>query len=464
MKTLKLALLGLLLSCCTLLLAQKEMAQQAYVSFPSLPCQFNWNAIVDSDGPLNFVEDNGCQTIQGPCLSFSFVKAMEAKLNIEHNFSCEDYDFSIAYLDFAGWSRDGIINLLNDGFKIPELMTTSSNGTVVPCAPFASPGCATPDAVDTEHCHCEPNVAQNGPIANGTCFTMSYVTETPEMPHEQCADFWSTTSLPMTDVRMSTSGVNLLNGSSNNILSIKNQLTNHGPLVALVNQPSILSSLRSYVVPAGFNYHSFVITGWKDVPGTNSTIWYVDDHWPGDSDLCGPGETFAISNTTFLSYMSATIGGRNWLALYRLGDTDLCYANGSSPGCEAAGAYTVNLSEQNVDCTGEPTECPALVITDIFATTSGCLKRNGANYMTATLNCNLQHAIEYQWQVSPGGAGIHSTFPCKSHIVVVPSAETVFIKVRAKGECDLQWSDWYMEEFCTKGAGGGGESDNPLRY
>lgn len=474
MKILNLALLGLLLSCCCLLCAHVSinptLFSKSTLVEDDLPCQFSWNAVTNEYGnEKNFVEDKGCQPYQGPCVAFSFVKAMEAYLNIQGNLACVGYNFSIPYLDYAGWEVDDIISLLDNGFGIPEELLTipDSGGETMLCGNFGAYGCNTQEMHPI--CYCHPALLQNGPIAEDLCFSVALNSADPELSDDwTCEDgWWNIQSFPMTQYKMQTRGINHLNDDITSIQILKSKILCDGPLVVIIHQVPVLNNLRNYGSLDDVNFHSFVLTGWEyNDNGKVETIWNIDDHWPDNPQLCGPGQTLKINNAELLGYLhDNSTPSHNSIEIYTVGHPTISEVGGQIVECYEGGAFEFDIADQNNCCISPPASYAAPTIVDIsFA--GECLERDGMNPMVATVDCNGPEAFEYEWTVNPGMYGQPSHHPCHSNCIVIPNAETVFVKVRARQKCGT-WGDWYHEEFCVQGKGGNGEGPNtlvPIKY
>jgi len=428
----RLIFLGLCL-CFTLKLFSQPLVDD------ELPCQFSWAAVVPLSGgsPVNFTEDKSCQPYQGPCVAFSYIKAMEAQLNIKHNSACEVLDYSIPFLDYAAYfSPEAYMNVLNEGLGIPE----------AGCGIFPDE-CEDPMSQESD-CHCIPALIKEQAIIPDLCFEVipEFVDPdtTPEDDEDDigCRERWTIRTSPITGSRLHATNVSEIGSGLLDINELKTKIIENGPVV-LVLEDAILNDFRAYTVSALFSFHSFTIIGWEDV-NENFTIWKINDHWPGDGGaFCGIGETEIVGNDAFLQFVND-----DDLEIYEIDDVFIEEPDGVS-GCQDAGAMSFSYADQE-DCE-PPFECPSLMINDIvFNGDSNCLLRNRMNSMTALVNICDDDPYEYEWIVVGGASGQPAAFDCGSTTSVIYFGEalSVTIQVRVRHSDLCEWSPWRTESFC----------------
>ncbi|MEO0734348.1 MAG: hypothetical protein AAFZ52_16045 [Bacteroidota bacterium] len=402
------------------------------------PCHFDWAALEVSDGStVNFMEDKGCQPFQGPCVAFSYVKVMEAQLNFATSNACRSQDYSISWFDYAGWTPSGYYNFINAGRGIPA----------AGCGMF-QPECTDIDRAGS-NCHCVHNMIKNQATNEDLCFTVDATVQEPGQDLS-CQELYTVDTSPMTSEQMFANSATNLYPTS--IAAIKDQLIQHGPLVAIVQQ-GVLGQFRDYDDIDKVSFHSFVITGWRDMP-LGRTVWLIDDHWPGSAGaFCGPGETKRVVNSDLLQYIDED-------------DVRLVKISGvyTTPSCTGTVA-SFAVEDQN-DCAYLEDVCVVTtvpVITDLYTTSSRpCLTSGTLNRVLATADCQGVPAdeLEFQWMVSPGGFSSPSVSGCGAQAFVVPTnLHEVFVRVRARFGPNCSWSEWYWQDFCVESKGGGGNGN-----
>lgn len=426
------------------------------VSLSNQDCEFNWASVELPDGSVvNYMEDKNCQPYQGPCVAFSYIKVMEARLNFQTRNACRDLNFSIPWLDFAAWSADYFDNWLNEGNGVPE------NGENT-CGTFA-PSCTDLGRISST-CFCLRDRAREIGISQDLCFSIDGDPVADPDLDQSCEERWSVISKPITIDRIYANGINYIQPTS--IKALKDQIVNNGPLIAIfgdkVSPVDPIYQYRSYTRDDNLRFHSFVITGWEDQPN-GDIVFHVDDHWPFDGrNFCGPGKTNPLDAGTILEDI-----GRGFFELVRVSKV------WTLSECEEAEVGVVE-EETDTDDTGSNPEgevnpfngCRSLsvpVVTDLYTTSSRrCLTAGHMNRMLATVDCGNYgvNGLELEWSVTPGGVSSPSVSGCNAQAFIVPSTNSPvsIVRARARFGPKCPWSEWYQEDFCVDKEG---DSEGP---
>lgn len=436
-----LRLLGALLCVLpTLLFAQLETGPNQFD--PSIfdfdaqyPCTFDWGSIELTDGStVNYLEDKECQPFQGPCIAFSFVKVMEANLNITTGNACRNTDLSIPWLDYKAYYRGRYLELLSSGGGVPIGECGMFPRTNAQNAGQRAGECIRSQVVDVA-------------INDDRCFTIEWNEEVQSDPDASCEDIWTVSEgAVISQWAYANTAVTV---RPTTIDALKKYLI-ESPLVAIIDS-NVLYDYRNYPHDNTLQFHSFVITGWEDQTA-GEIIWKVDDHWPNsDAGFCGQGNTNPISSSTLL----ADIAARR-VTLIRIAGVS------TSTGCMGE-RDEFTLTDQN-DCEAQEENCLQRglpIITDLFTTSSPrCLTSGTMNRVQVAIDCqnNNSSTLELEWRASPGGVTSPAVIGCGGQAFVIPNNQVeVFVSVRARFGPDCPWTEWYVEDFCVERSGGGSE-------
>lgn len=390
---------------------------ETFAQLQIIPCEFTWRAIKLPNGAMADYTSPQllAQPYQGPCMAFALVAALESQYEIDHNRPNRNLNLSEAYIDYKvnSWDNNNLLNVFSGNKAIPEQAAGNF----------------------TEHCNNEQACDLIGPVTDcldlGQCFE---VIDTWREP----GNYWDQTvqckTCPSGMKWARGSGVQLINNNINNINDFKTKLMYDGPMILKLNGHQNTNTFYSYGAGSSLSFHAVTVIGWKEVSG--GLQLHFKDSWPNSAG-------FKYSNVLTHSQLVSLID------------------DGETPGYgfelfQVRNAHVVGekVPYINFSYFSPADQCPKVTVPllppaihAVFLNRPAII-RNQLTTVTATLNCNGEPAVDWDWSIPSSGLHPVTMNPCNSSLTFSTNtpANSMEIKVRAKGANGL-WSAWTSRTF-----------------
>lgn len=384
-----------------------------------IPCEFTWQAIKLPGGAIADYTSpqTDDQPYQGPCVAFALAATLESQYEIDHNRPNRNLDLSEAFADYAiyDWDTQNILSAFSNNFAIPE--EAAGN--------FA------------RYCEDERNdcqlVTQVRPcIDNNECFVITDYMNSQTLEWEQSVQC---VACPTNLKKARGSGVAKINDQVNNLNDLKLKLMNDGPMVLKLNNHTLANQFFNFGANSSVAFHAVSVIGWKNAPG--GIQLHFKDSWPEKAgykyskvltaqalmQVIQTGETDDLGFEFFQVRNAHVVGEK------------VPYINFSffSPADQCPPKAQIILSPPTIHSV--VINGPAII-------------RNQLTVVTATLNCNGEAAVDWEWSIPSSALHPVTMNVCDSNLTFSTntSANSMEIKVRAKASNGL-WSPWRSRTF-----------------
>lgn len=386
-------------------------------SLAQIPCSFTWRSVHLPDGSIADYTSPQLQSqpYQGPCLAFATAATLETQYEIDYNDPGRNLDLSEAYLDYKvwSWSDPNLLGLFNNNFSIPEEAAGNFS-----------------NYCDSE-LDCPFSTAAQSCISSGQCFEVIDF-------FDESIQKW-TYSLqcvpcPSGIKRVKAKEIVQINEQINNIDQFKTMLM-EGPMILRVNAPN-LSTLVDYSNgnASNLSFHAVSVIGWKEVNG--GIRLHFKDSWTGSA---GFKYSKVMTHSQLLNLIEPVPNATAAFRLFQI--------KSSSVVNEYARPVNYDFFIPDDQCIPTPPSLPGLTLLN-----EPVLLRNVTNTLYATINCNGEPAVDWQWVIPNSAVYSPVKNSCNSTVVftTVTSASQLTIKVRAKSLSGA-WSAWKERTFAVGG-------------
>lgn len=348
-------------------------------------------------------------------MAFALVSALEAQYEIDHNRPNRNLNLSEAFVDYEvyDWKNANLTSVFQNNFAIPE----EGAGNFATRCPNEQ-NC--PLLGDVRAC-----------INNGQCFVIQDIYN--ETTHEWEQQVQCTPCPPGIKKARGTNVVKVNSGISR-VDDFKSKLIFEGPMILKLNGHSVVNELYNYNATSSLTYHAVTVIGWEDVAG--GTKLHFKDSWPGSATA------FKYSKVITDTRLETLIdNGEN------------------SPGTgfelfQVRNAHVVGerVPYINFSYFSPADQCPPPVLNPpvvqhIFID-GPVIHRNIQHMAYATVNCNGEPAVDWQWSIVSSASNSPIENGCNSRIrfTTYTQGNSLQIKVRAKAANGL-WSPWKTRTF-----------------
>ncbi len=384
-----------------------------------IPCEFTWQALKLPNGSVaDYTSPQRvAQPYQGPCVAFALAAAVESQFEIDYNRPNANLNLDEAYLDFSifWWDTDDITGTFSKGFSIP------------PEGAGQFPRFCDREGQD---CWLLPEVQDCLEIDQ--CFRVE---------EEFLDGEWEETVVCMdcpAGTKVRAQRVEKVNNQVSSMQDLKLRLMNEGPLVLKMNGHNRVNDFFNYNASSDLAFHAVTIIGWRDVPG--GVQWHVKDSWPGSANSAIFKYSKALSPSTLLSYISDGLSDESGYELFQVVNTQLVNVGVFNPNPLAFSP--ADQCTRRISLALSPPTIHALFLNE------ATIIRNQYTTVIATLNCNGEAAVDWEWSIPNSGLYPINMNACDSNLTFYTnaSANSMEIKVRAKASNGL-WSPWRSRTF-----------------
>lgn len=381
-----------------------------------LPCEFTWRAVHLPGGAIADYTSPQllAQPYQGPCMAFALVAALESQFEIDNNRPNRNLNLSEAYLDYKvnSWTNNAILGVFSNNSAVPEQVAGNF----------------------TQRCDDEQDCDLIGPVSAcldlGQCFE---VIDTWIEPGNYWDQSVQCATCPSSMKWARGSGVQLINNNIARLDDFKSKIIFDGPIILKLNGHQATNTFYSYGASSSLSFHAVTVIGWKEVTG--GIRLHFKDSWPNSAG-------FKYSNILTQSQLESLIeDGETAGQGFELFQIRNAHVIGEKP-IKINYSYFVPAHQ-----------CPppvAPTIQNLFIN-EPVIHRNFPHTVYATLNCNGEPAVDWEWNIQSSLVHTPIENNCNSRVnfSTYTSGSSLQIKVRAQAANGL-WSPWTTQIFSVR--------------
>ncbi|GAB5522432.1 MAG: hypothetical protein Roseis2KO_03040 [Roseivirga sp.] len=348
-------------------------------------------------------------------MAFATAATLETQYAIDYNDPGRNLDLSEAYLDYKVWSwtNANVLNLFNNNFSVPEASAGNFSGRC-----------------DSE-LDCPLRPAAKSCINSGQCFqVIDSLNETTQQW------IYSVECVPCNSgmKRVKAKEVVQVNDQINSVDQFKTMLM-EGPMILRVSASKVTTLQNySYGNAANLSYHAVSLIGWKEVNG--GIKLHFKDSWIGN---VGFKYSKVLTHSQLLNLLEPIPNADPHYRLFQIKGTKVVN--------EFARPVNYDLFVPADQCIPTPPAQPGLTLLN-----EPVLLRNVPNVLYASISCNGEPAVDWEWIIPNSAVYSPANNNCNSTVSFTTNTSTssLLVKVRAKSISGA-WSVWKERSFAIGG-------------